>query len=145
MSREERSEAREDVGRRQRVPLGGHRQKLQAKQHAGFHRRWFNDVDTRLLDAKGAGYDYVRDEKAKGEDGTDSRLSRVVGVKEDGSPMRAFLMEIRQDWYDEDQAAKQKLIDETDSAIRRGNVRGANPKDRSSYYVPSEGISVRTD
>lgn len=47
-------------------------------------------------------------------------MSQIVGTKEGGEPLRAYLMEIREDWYKEDQAAKTKRTDEIEAQIRRG-------------------------
>jgi len=54
-------------------------------------------------------------------------------------------MEIPLELYNEDQKAKQKPLDEFDDALRRGNIRGADERDNSAFYVPEEGISVRND
>ncbi len=140
----ERPTVREDTGRRARVPLGDPRPKMAAPQRLGYHRRWINDAGDRLRAAEDAGYQFVEDEHEVDESGRGVRRSMTVGTKEDGSPLRAFLMEIRNEFYEADQAVKQAKIDEVDAAMRRGDVRGAQPQDQDKFYVPAEGIRVRS-
>ena len=53
--------------------------------------------------------------------------------------MYAYLMKIRQEWYDEDQAELQSRNDKIDNAIRSGkNVVGEQP----GFYVPQGGIKL---
>ena len=142
--RGERPTTREETGRRARVPLGDPRPKMAAPKRAGYHRRWVNDAGDRLRAAEEAGYQFVEDEIEVDEAGRGTRRSMTVGTKEDGSPLRAFLMEIRNEFYEADQAVKQAKIDEVDAAMRRGDVQGAQPQDKEKFYVPDEGISIRS-
>lgn len=141
----------EKKGRKERVPLGILRTKLRADQREGFSRRWINDKPGRLDDAVAAGYGFVADpeDDLKVGDGSDvaqvagvgTVISRTVGVHEDGRPMRAYLMEIEKDLYDEDQAEKQRLLDEKESAIRQGQDERGKPG-RDGRYVPATGIKI---
>jgi hypothetical protein len=142
--RAERPTTREETGRRARVPLGDPRPKMAAPERMGYRRRWINDTGDRLRAASTAGYEFVEDEIEVDEAGRGKRRSMTVGTKEDGSPLKAFLMEIRNEFYEVDQAVKQGKIDEVDAAMRRGEVHGAQPQDEDKYYVPDEGISVRS-
>jgi hypothetical protein len=49
--------------------------------------------------------------------------------------MRTYLMEIPQEWYDEDQAVKRAKLDETERAIYgdRGDPRKAQAEGRATY------------
>lgn len=142
-----RQRARSERGRKRRQPLGQSQQKLAATVPDGMVGHWFNDTPGRVQQAMDAGYTFISNEgeDLEEEGSRDQARRELVGRKEDGSPMYAYLMAIPAEWYQEDQAAKQSAVDETDSAIRRGNIRGAARGDESSYYVPSEGISVRND
>lgn len=131
-------------GKRVRVPLGVPRMKLTSGHREGYVRRWIND--DRLQSAEKGGYSYVRLEDA-GEVGTfdvsqrnglGDKVSRVVGRHQNGSPMMAYLMEIKQEWYDEDQRAKQAPIDEQEMAIKRG----AGPGNQEGRYIPDVGIKI---
>lgn len=138
--RAERSVERREVGRRSRVPLGTMKQKLSAAKREGYVRRWMNDAGNRIHDALQAGYTHVEESV----DGRDVKVSRRVGVNEDGSPMMAHLMEIRQEFYMEDQAAKQVAVDEIDAAIRGGGPRGQDVE-ADKFYTPTEGVSMTVD
>ena len=138
--------------RKERVPLGILRQKLRAEQREGFSRRWINDKPGRLDDAVSAGYSFVSDpdDGLKIGDGNDASqiggvgtvISRTVGVHEGGRPMRAYLMEIDQETYDEDQEEKTRQVDEKEDSIRRGHDNQGRPGD-GSRYVPSAGIKIK--
>ncbi len=134
MARQAREEGREETGRRKRIPLGVPQLKLSAPKRAGFHRHWLNDTGGRIQAAEQAGYSFVENEQASEEEGRARYLSRVVGVKEDGSPMTAYLMEIRQDWYDEDQAEKQNQITAKESEIRRGRDPASAQDGQDKFY-----------
>ena len=122
--REQSSEqkvVREPTGRAERVPLGSHRQKLVSNARPGFVRRWVNDKGARIQYALQGGYEFVSKSgsTATTTDPGDG-VSQIVGTKEGGDSMRAYLMEIRKEWFDEDQAAKRKRVDEVEAQINRG-------------------------
>lgn len=121
------------VTRETRKPFGSQAQKLAYAQRPGYHRRWFNDVPGRIVDAQEAGFALVVGEDKK-------NVSRPVGVNEAGGALIAYLMEIPQDWYDEDMAREQAKVDEVDRAIRRGGIEGEPGKD--GRYVPQTGIKI---
>lgn len=131
--------------RKKRVPLGVPRSKLTVPQRAGYNRRWINDDSKgRLQHAIEGGYTYVTDPNLRvGEDGAadkpDSRVSRIVGRGEGNKPLRAFLMEIPSEMYQEDQASKQSALDEVDRAIRKGRLRSDGEEHR---YVPEDGRGI---
>lgn len=132
---------REPRGRAQRVPLGIQRLKLQSSQRPGFVRRWVNDDGARIQMAQQGGYEFVRkDGKATTTDAGEA-VSQIGGKSEGGVPMRIYLMEIREDWYQDDQATKQESIDATEKQIRRGELVGKVGQD--GVYIPSQGISIK--
>lgn len=116
-----------------RKPFGVMDQKLAYEQRAGFHRHWFNDAGNRVVRAEEAGYKHVlgKDEKP---------VSKVVGTAEGGSPLTAFLMEIPEEWYQEDMAAQQKIVNEREDAMRRGKL---DDQLGDKGYVPAQGISIK--
>lgn len=125
----------QSIGARQRPkrrPFGSLEQKLAYPERPNFHRHWFNDAKNRIDRALEAGYEHVKDKEGK-------NVSYVVGTAEAGGPLHAFLMEIPQEWYDEDMAAQQKERDERMSAIKRGD---ANRQEGDGRYVPAQGISI---
>ena len=138
------------AARKERVPFGVARLKLSAPVHPGYKRRWVNDTGGRTEQAEAGGYEFVTDtglqigETAVGSGNQDlgSRVSRIVGTMPDGKPQRAYLMEIKDEFYYEDQREKQKKLDVTDNQIRKGSYNPDGDKD-TNRYIPSEGISIK--
>ncbi len=115
---------RKTPDRKERVPLGVRRLKLAAPARPGFHRRWINDGwkhdPSRISDAEAGGYVLV-----------EGVAPRVVGSNDNSTGITARLMEIPQELYDEDQAAKAREIDEKEKTINKGSgIPGDN------QYVP---------
>lgn len=136
---------REPTGRRKRIPLGTPQPKLARPKRKGFVRRWINDIPGRIQRARQAGYKHVHvDGDERGEDKRGEVERAIVGVNPDGSAMEAFLMEEPGKYYEEDQAEKDKPLQEFDRVLRRGNIVGADEKDTERFYVPDQGISVKT-
>lgn len=124
--------------RKERVPFGTPRTKLSvSRQVHGHHIHWVNDITGRVEEAEQAGYEFVRGSEIGSRD--DEPVKRFVGTKEDGSALYAYLMKIKQEWYDEDQKEVQRAVDTVDSAIKSGSVdRQAN----DGRYVPKGGIKT---
>lgn len=145
--REDRPETREEEETRaepraERIPLGARRQRLGAPLRKGYARRWINDSPGRVEHAeKRSGWTFVT---KKDEEGREERWSEIVGVNDDGNPLRAYLMEIPKEFYDQDQAEKQTPLDEFDKQLRRGIIKDADARDGDSFYVPKEGIHIET-
>jgi hypothetical protein len=130
-------EVQADAGlpqRPSRKPFGSMSLKLDYPQREGFHRHWFNDVPGRVDRAKEAGYEHVKSNEGK-------PVSRTVGTAEGGGALTAFLMEIPEEWYKQDMATEQNMIDEKEEVIRRGALDKAEGDNR---YVPSQGISIKS-
>lgn len=131
MARQAQSQQRRRSPNR-RVPLGVPRTKLQVPKLPGYQLRWINDRGNRIHLAKNAGWDFttpeevgpVGDAPESNNSDVGSRISWPVGTKDDGSPMRAYLMKIKEEFYREDQAAKQKEVDKIDAAMKGGNTAG---------------------
>lgn len=142
------AEKRESKGR---VPLGTPDMKLGIRDYGGqlegFVPRWINDKGGRIHDALTGGYEPVfkDDQVLAGEVGENrnsdmgSWVSQIVGTQEDGSPMRAYLMKIKREWYEEDQQAKQKRVDAVDEAIRGGRI---NEKAGDGRYLDRDRTSI---
>jgi len=115
-----------------RKPFGSQDQKMAYPEREGYHRHWFNDSPGRIYRATEAGYTHVI-----GHD--EEKVSLVVGSKEGGGPLLAYLMEVPQEWWEEDRKSTQKITDDTLNAIERG--KSTNPQD--GQYIPAQGISIR--
>lgn len=121
------------VTRESRRAFGSMDQKLAAPKRPGFHRHWFNEIPGRIDAAREAGYEHVQDRHGKNE-------RRVVGKTAAGEPLYGYLMEIPQEWYDDDVEKEQAHVDETDLAIRRGKL---NEQQDEKRYVPEHrGIKI---
>ena len=129
-------------GKTARVPFGGPRLKMQLSDAdmAEFKRRkmkihWFNDDPGRIERALGGGYKHVNPEYAMSlgqgalhGDGKDpesnARVSIVVNRSEPIT--RAYLMEISEKFYREDQAEKEKVNSQVDEALAMGGEGGSD-------------------
>ncbi len=126
---EVRKEAQEK-GKVARVPFGTVQLKMQlsASDQEGFKQRglvphWFNNKDGRIERAKAAGYTFVDPKYVtslgsgaihRGNTDEGSKVSMIVSR---GEPeIRAYLMEIKKKFYDEDQAAKEAHLVEKEKA-----------------------------
>lgn len=131
--------------RKKRVPLGAQRIKgIVANQDPKFHYHWISDSPGRIGRALDGGYTLVPKEGVDVGTAGDananlgSMVSQYAGRDESGQPYNRYLMRIRKEWYDEDQASKQAEVDNTDRAIRAGKFkRGASP---DKEYIPKDGI-----
>ena len=113
--------------RKQRIPIGT-ANLMNVPKRPGFKRRWVNDTEGRLSTFTAAGYEHVmtRDVNLTGltkKAGADSQMGTPVS-KQVGGGIKAFLMEQRDEWYKEDQAAKQKSIDELEKGTLKPDVDG---------------------
>jgi hypothetical protein len=144
MSRAPRAENREEEGRNKRVPLGVARSKLTVAGRPGYVRRWINDYDGRLQNAQEGGYEFVLNENVKqiGDQDIDNenrdlgaRVSRVVDKT---TGQRAYLMEIKADFYEEDQRSKVAKVEETDRRIRKGKL-----EEVEESYIPDQGRGIQ--
>lgn len=107
------------ANRPKRTPLGM-RNVLTAEARPGYVRRWVNDVDDRLERAKAAGYAPVLTPTQVGDPraGADSQMGSLV-AKQVGGGTRAVLMEIPDEYYREDQEAKQARVNRTEEGLSR--------------------------
>lgn len=132
--------------RKSQGPLGGFNAKLSIPKGLvpdDKMPRWVNDVDNRLQTFLDNDYEFVQAKEGMkiGDTGTDgntdigSKISKVVGTTKTNEPMRAYLMMIDRDWYEEDQAEKQVKVDNIDRAIRSPGF-GADTKglDKNHTY-----------
>jgi len=131
----------EERKRPRRRVLGVPRQKLAVQrecQREGYHLRWFNDEGTRIHDALSSGYEHVLWNRIQFKDtdpeskGAGKKVHVVVGKAEDGRPIHGYLMEIKMEYYKEDQAIKMAEIDKVDNEIREG--RFGDQKEAGSRY-----------
>lgn len=116
-----------DVRRKERVPVG-QRNRLTAPRRPGFKRRFVNMQPGRVQMFEDAGYQLVTDQTYDSDNpGVVKVGNRTAGatplgsavVEEVGGGQQAVLMEIREDWFNEDQAKKARVLDEMEAQIKR--------------------------
>lgn len=123
--------------RETRIPFGNFEQKLAYPNREGYRRYWFNDEPGRIQKALEAGYEHVFDPIQK------QNVSRVVGRNESGGSLTAFLMEIPQEWFEEDMAAYQKIIDEKEAGYKRGKVETAGADSQDVFRPEAQGRRIQ--
>jgi len=101
---------KEAKGRPVRIPLGT-RNVLTAPKREGYVRRFVNDEKDRVQQFEDAGYTIVRDKVEIGDfkAGKETQVGSVAN-KAVGAGTRAVLMEIKEEWNEEDQKAKQDRL-----------------------------------
>jgi hypothetical protein len=149
MSRAPREEARdssrEAEGRSKRVPLGVARSKLSVPVRPGYQRRWVNDAEGRIANAEAGGYTFALDPSLQiGQADIDNenrdlgaRVSRVVDKT---TGQKAYLMEIKEEFYKEDQNAKVREVEKVDQRIKKGKLEQVD-----DGYVPDQGRGIKYD
>ena len=105
----------------------------------GYYIRWCNDDGRELQWRLQSDYDFVAPEEVGLAAENETKVSRVVGVKENGEPLYAYLLKIRQDWRDEDEAEEAKLQASFEKAVKSGQIATAGNDNR---YTPERGIKI---
>lgn len=115
--------------RKERIPLGVPRKKLEAKEIPGYHLHWVNDYPGRVQEALQSGYEFVSEEETAindfvtpGNSDLGTRVKRMVGKDDNGGALFAYLMKINEDLWKQDQEELQKRNNLVDEAIRRGDL-----------------------
>ena len=127
--------------RRRRANVGGHALRLQAPTRDGYVRRWVNDDGNRIAKAEELAYDFVTDTSIQGT-GEGTRVSRLVGTKANGEPLRAYLMETPAEEFQAGLAEKEAANRQIDDAILRGEDSTGQLAPQSEQY--GEG-SIKRD
>lgn len=133
---------REISQRRRERSLSMPKGKLNARELPGFHLCWVDEP--RLHEFLDAEYEFVRAEDygvAEETDSTDTRIKRVHGRNEAGGVF-SYLMKIREELFQEDQAIIQEYCDKVDEAIEGGSVERGDADDRKHSYTPKSGIKI---
>ncbi len=127
--REEELNPIDRMGREQRIPIG-RQSRIKFAQRKGYVRRVVNDVNDgeRVEMFRKAGWKIVTENTAGGDTraGADTQVGAPVS-RSVGGGIRGVLMEIPEEFYNEDQAAKQAQIDKTMESIKR------KPKEPGNY------------
>ena len=137
---------RQQLPRTRAARTGGPRLKLNVfKEIEGFHLYWANDEDAAIEQLLSEGFDFVKPDEAGMKSLTNvvadadltDRVSKYVGTKADGTPLRAYLLKCPNEVWEEIQAANQQQADEWDGQIRSGAVENVENR-----YVP-KGFEIK--
>jgi len=85
----------------------------------GYTDRWVNDNSGRIEKFKRYGYELVEEAQVGSAGVDDTHSEQGVVSKDMGKGVTAYLMRQRNDYFKEDQAEKQRLIDETEDSMRQ--------------------------
>lgn len=116
--------------REKRTPINGTRNILTIRgQEPGYRYRIVNDDGDRIPMLQEQGYELVQDASITVGD------RRIANPTKEGSPVqvsvgggqKGFVMRIKDEWYQEDQKAKQKSVDDLDESMK------ANAKKIADY------------
>ena len=107
--------------RRTRSPIDGRRNILTVKGLApGMVGRWVDNTPERMEQLMERGYEPVRQPVQVGDVSIDSGAKiGAVTTKRVGGGREQILMQIPEEWYDADQAEKQKIVDAREAATRQ--------------------------
>lgn len=118
--------AKSPSGRVRRTPVGARNVLTVGGKHPDFEYRIVNDEGDRVEQFKAAGYDVVsasdvtvgdRRINAATSEGTTAQVSV-------GGGMKAVVMRIKKEWYEEDQAAKITSIAASEAATKTEALKG---------------------
>jgi hypothetical protein len=115
------------TNRPKRVPLHDQRDTMNVlDRDPNYVYRWVNDVDNgqRVLKFQKGGYEVVQDKVQVGDPTVESNTNQTASVNEKfvGGNTKAILMRIPKEWYAEDQAAKQRQVDQAEATMRQENL-----------------------
>lgn len=112
--------------RPQRIPVGMRPKLAVVGKDPGFVYRWVNDTPGRIDMFKQGGWELcsnqevdVGNQRAEQASEIGSLASNIV---DGGTGMRAYVMKIRKEWYDEDQKANEAHIDQLERDQITANV-----------------------
>jgi len=111
----------------------------------GHHLCWMND-DGNVEKALESGYEFVSKHETEIENGVSpsnvdmtDRIKLKVGTLEGGDALYAYLMKIKNEWYEEDMNTIEQENRKIEEAIAGGNINGSLGHD-GKYNA---GISIK--
>jgi len=104
-----------------RTPIGAKRD-ITAVHNTpdGYVDRWVNDDPGRVEKFKQAGYENVDTAKVGS---SDDHSEQGVVSRDMGKGITAYLMRQRKDYFNEDQAEKQRYVDSTEESMRKKKIK----------------------
>lgn len=139
------SERKEAPRSRPPVP-GGVRLKMSvAGEVPGYHLYWANDQNGEIEQLLYEGFEFVEPSEVRmqshivADADLGNRVSRYVGSKEEGSPLRAYLLKCPDEIWHEREAQRYAQADAWDADIRAGKVQSDDGR-----YKP-KGVETSVD
>lgn len=134
---------------RGRIPMSLPQLKLAVPDLPGYHLHWMSGTPARISQALRAGYEFVDpsevdvvssgladDAGSSGNTDMGSRVSVGSGMDERGGESRLYLMKLKQEFWDADQAVLESRNEQTAAALRGGQADGGAEGDTSNRYIP---------
>lgn len=95
-------------------------QSIHGEKDPDFQYRFVNDTGSRIDNYKEAGWELVSDEgiqvgDSRAKDSSDLGSAKRV-ISDNGQVQ--YLMRVKKEWYEEDQAAKRTLLEEQERALK---------------------------
>ena len=111
--------------------------KLAAPTREGYRRRFFNDDGNRLAEAQELGYSFV-EEQGIDTHGPGSRVNRLAGTKDDGAPLKTYLMETPDELWQQGVDEKEEERSKVDETLNRGGDPSGETGTGKNFYIPEE-------
>lgn len=131
---------RPDRSQKKRTPIGT-RNVLTAPERDGYKRRFVNDKDNSIQRYLDAGYTIVENTSIGEDSANEASQLGSAARKPVGGGMNAVLMEIRKDWYQEDQDAKEARLKQNEQGLL--NDQNGNSPDMTNLY--GEGVKIQSN
>jgi hypothetical protein len=153
----------ESVAERTRIPFSAPTLKLAVPEIPGFHLHWFIGSPSRIQRAIQAGYEFVDPSEVQvnnhllgsnpltsGNTDLGSRVSIVAGGEDigaDGQATRLYLMKIKEEWWQQDQAAQigpGSRLEGVRNALLSGMLgrEGQRGEDNAQVYVDTKRTKI---
>ena len=124
------------ITRDNRKGFGSFSQKLARPNRVGYHRHWFNDTPGRIQRALEAGWTHVMNDVMKKNE------CEIVGVAAAGGVLHAYLLEIPEDWYNDDMLEQEKMNSSREELIK-GGAQARDAQDKNAFYPSAQGRSMQ--
>jgi len=122
--------AKAPESRVKRTPIGTRSVLTVAGKDANYVYRIINDSGDRVQDFLEAGYELVKGDSVKVGDKKVNKTSSEGSVSQVsvGQGQKAFVVRIKKEWYEEDQAAKQEHVDRLEASTKAKALDGTYGK-----------------
>lgn len=146
------------VSEQARIPMSVPVANLGVQEIPGFHLHWFRGDPQRIARALQGGYQFVEKDEVTlndrsignspiegGDTDLGTRVSRIAGAElgTDNQPVRMYLMKIKEELWQQDQAALTAPGSRIDG-VRRSLIEGfdTDGKDRAQLYVDQKRTKI---